>query len=358
MLAAALLTACSCALPQSATVTPSPSPTVASPQHSPPSTRSNFLAIVGGGKNSSISLVASDGTVVATAAVHIPAFWMHTQMSWTSASRNRLYYLDGSDVRFLAPDGTVGVATRIGLGAGDQAGFAVSPDDSSIAVAIFNYTVPSGPPVSAAYKGMRLYVEDLSGGGHHVDIFTSATVAEFPIGWTGGRVILAVSEPRCCKAQTINPYDATSYQVVDPATGTKLASLCDGSAGPEGPIEPIGAICYHPNNAATYQRWDGSAFIPPASVPNPSQYLNAISPDGARVAIGQDRIWIFGPGGVDNPLDDQRGYVWGWLDDTHLVIEPDTPSLSVISVAGWTVTSSTEIALGGSYLGTFPATVT
>jgi hypothetical protein len=301
-----------------------------------------------------VSLVASDGTVVATTSVQIPAFWMHTMMSWTSASRTRLYYLDGSEVRFLAPDSTIGVATRIALGATDQAGFAVSPDDSSIAVAIFSYT----PLPGGAYRGMRLYVEDLSGGAHHVDIFSSTTVAEFPIAWTGGRLILAVSEPRCCRATTVNPYDATSYHVVDPATGTRLATLCDGSAGPEGPIEPIGAICYHPNDAPTYQRWDGSPFTPSAAVPNPSQFLNAISPDGARVAVGQDRIWIFGPGGVDNPLDDEHGYVWGWLDDTHLVIQrPDTSELSVLGVAGWTITSLSELAPGGSYLGTFPTSL-
>jgi hypothetical protein len=70
-------------------------------------------------------------------------------------------------------------------------------------------------------------------------------------------------------------------------------------------------------------------------------------------------MWIFGPGGVDNPLDDEHGYVWGWLDDTHLVIQrPDTSELSVLGVAGWTITSLSELAPGGSYLGTFPTSLT
>ncbi|TMF41911.1 MAG: hypothetical protein E6I23_14590, partial [Chloroflexi bacterium] len=138
LLVVVLLTACGPVVPRAATVTPSP--TAASPQSSPsPPSRSPFLAIVGGPKNTSVSLVASDGTVVATAPVDLAPFRMHAMMSWTSASRTRVYYLNGgSEVRFLAPDGTTGTATRIALGASEQAGFAVSPDNASIAVAVFS----------------------------------------------------------------------------------------------------------------------------------------------------------------------------------------------------------------------------
>src|SRR6266478_6367175 len=204
LLLVVLLTACGTVVPRAATVTPSPAP-AATPQPSPTPSRSDFLAVVGGPKNSSVSLVASDGTVAATTNVDLAPFRMHVMMSWTSASRARLYYLNGgSEVRFLAADGTTGTVTRIAVGASEQAGFAVSPDDASIAVAVFSYTLASGPPASATYNGMRLYVEDLHGGGHHVDIFASTTVAEFPIGWTGGRLILAVSHSACCRADPIN----------------------------------------------------------------------------------------------------------------------------------------------------------
>jgi len=353
LLLVVMLTACGpIAPPHAAVVTRSP--IVLSPRPSPSPARSDYLAVVGGPKDGSVSLVASDGTVVATARVDLPSVWMHTQMSWTSASRSRLYYLDGSEVRFLTPDGTAGLATKIALGAGEQAGFAVSPDDASIAVAVFSYT----PLPVGSYRGMLLYVEDLSGGGHHVDIFTSTTVAEFPVGWTGGRLILAVSEPRCCRKQTVNPYDATSYHVVDPATGSSLASVCENSAGPEGPIEPIGAICYHPGAAPSFERWDGSPFDFPGAVPNPTEYLSAISPDGTRVAVGQSQIWIYGPGGRAEPLH-QSGHVFGWLDESHIVIQPgDVPSLSVIEVDGFTFRATADISPWGVYLGTLPAAVT
>jgi hypothetical protein len=293
-------------------------------------------------------------------------------MSWTSASRTRLYYLNaGSEVRYLAPDGTTGIATHIALGASEQAGFAVSPDDASIAVAVFSYTLASGPPASATYNGMRLYVEDLHGGGHHVDIFSSITVAEFPIGWTGGRLILAVSEPGCCKGQPGNPYDASSYHVVDPATGTRLATLCNNTQGPEGPIEPIGATCFpFPYVETIYQRWDGNPFDSPAAVPSPSP-LNALSPDGTRVAgspccYNGNALALFGPRGQWVWLH-QTGYVLGWLDDHHIVIQQtDTPAIFVIEVGQsptqldeiWSIRSNTQIAPLGSYLGTFPTSLT
>ncbi len=347
-----LMTACSTVAPRASTVTPSPSP-AATQQPSPMPSRSDFLAIVGGPKNSSVSLVASDGTVLATATVDLAPFRMHTQMSWTSASRTRLYYLNaGSEVRFLAPDGTSGTVTRIALGGAEQAGFAVSPDDSSIAVAVFSYT----PLPDGSYKGMRLYVEDLSGG-HHADIFSSTTVAEFPVGWTSGHLILAVSEPRCCPAEPGNPYDASSYHVVDPASGTRLVTLCDNSAGPMGPIEPIGAVCYHPAQAPTYQRWDGRPFDAPAAIANPDQFPNAVSPDGTRVAGGQAgfRIVIFGPRGAWNWLN-QTGVVLGWLDSDRLVFRAlNGVALSVLELD---TKVSAEISPGGAYLGTFPAAVT
>jgi hypothetical protein len=355
LLVVVLLTACGTVVPRAATVTPSPSP-AATTRPSPTPSRSDFLAIVGGPKNSSVSLVASEGTVVATTTVDLPAFRMHAVMSWTSASRTRLYYLNGgSEVRFLAPDGTTGTATHIALGATEQAGFAVSPDDASIAVAIFSFT----PLPEASYKGMRLYVEDLNGAGHHVDIFSSSTVAEFPVGWTSGRLIMAVSEPRCCPAAPGNPYDASSYHVVDPTTGTRLASLCSNSQGPEGPIEPVGAICYHAAQVPTYQRWDGSPFDAPAAVPNPTQFPNAVSPNGTRVAGGQaeGRIVVFGPSGYWDWLK-QSGYVLGWLDNDRIVIQQiDKPALSVLELAGSGIGAAAEISPGGAYLGTFPASV-
>jgi len=89
-------------------------------------------------------------------------------------------------------------------------------------------------------------------------------------------------------------------------------------------------------------------------VPNPVQDQNAISPGGTRVAVGQSQIWIYGPNGRAEPLD-QSGHVLGWLDESHIVIQPgDAPTLSVIEVDAFTLQSIAEISAAGAYLGTFP----
>jgi hypothetical protein len=280
-------------------------------------------------------------------------------MSWTSASQTRLYFLSaGSEVRFLRTDAATGMATTIKLGASEQAGFAVSPDDARIAVAILSYTpAPAGSPLPG-YNGMRLYVEDLQGGGHHLDIFSSPTVAEFPIGWTAGQLVLAVSNPFCCQSQRLNPYSATEYHVVDPATGTRLATLCAGSLGPEGPVEPAGAFCYENGRAPEFRRWDGSSLAAPGAIPIPNN-LNALSPDGSQVAVGGDPIRIFRAGGVDEQLSGESGDPLGWLDSDHFVFQRlgDTTELWVLdlSTRRGTVIAGSATAQAGNYAGAFPA---
>ena len=339
------------ASPSSSAISPSPSSVAVTPRVLP--NRSDVLAVIAGPKNSSLSLVGSDGVVIATTPVDLKPFQANALMSWTSPSQTREYYLNGgSEVRFLTADGRTAQATKIALGASEQAGFAVSPDDRRIAVAVFSYTLPanqSGSPPT--YDGMRLYVEDVQGGGHHVDIHSSTTVAEFPIGWTGGQLVMAVVNPLCCRALPINPYAATSYHVVDPATGRRLASLCENSAGPEGPIEPAGAICLEGSSSPRFQRWDGSLFAAPAAVPNPT-YLVALSPDGTRVAVGGDRIRLMGPAGRADQLLSESGYALGWLDAGHIVFERlDNSGLSAFDL---NASISADLGAYSAYLGTFP----
>src|SRR5260370_19844612 len=148
LLLVCLLPACGTVVPRAATVTPSPAP-AAPPQLWRTPSRSDFLAVVGGPKNSSVSLVASDGTVAATTNVDLAPFRMHVLMSWTSASRTRLYYLNGgSEVRFLSSGGITGTVTPIAVRAREQPGFAVRPYDATIAGAAFSYALssPSASP--------------------------------------------------------------------------------------------------------------------------------------------------------------------------------------------------------------------
>jgi hypothetical protein len=277
-------------------------------------------------------------------------------MPWTSATRTKVYFLSGgSDVHYLAPDGTSGAVTRISLTANQQAGFSVSPDDKRIAVAILTYTPSGSQTVSnpPTYDGMRLYVEDLVGGGHHRDIFASTQVAEFPIGWISGQLLMAVSKPVCCQLLSVNPYGATEYHVVDPATGNRLVNLCASSVGPVGPVEPIGTACWEETGGPRFQRWDGSSFPAPGAMPSPLQYLVALSPDGVKVAYGGDRIRIMSGGGPDDLLA-VGGFAEGWLDSYHLVYEPVGGTITVFDFMSRT---TVNLASSYSYLGTFPAAI-
>lgn len=357
-LALVLVIGCACSVTintgtasPAATVTPSRNTATATPSARPaPST---VLAVLTGPANI-VRLASSDGTIVATTSYDRVAFRPHSYMSWTSATLTRLYYLNGgSDVHYLLPTGVTGSATRISVGAGEEAGFAVSPDDMRIAVAIFSYALPASTQGSTppTYKGMRMYVEDLNGGGHHVDIFTSTTVAEFPIGWTAGHLVIAITTPLCCQALPLNPYAATSYHVASPDNGDRLTSLCENSYGPSGPVEPVGTMCLANTDGPMFQHWDGSPFPPPSAVQVSYQYLNALSPDGLQAATGGNPIRILTHN--DDRLP-ESGTVYGWLDASHLVFQRE--KASTLSVFDLSTRSSTDLP-GGEYLGTFPAAI-
>jgi hypothetical protein len=324
------------------------------PRPSPSPVRSSVFAIVSGPGNV-VKLMASDGAVLASADAAPAPYRQNFLMPWTSATRTRVYFLaGGSEVRYMAPDGTSGTVARITLTANQQAGISVSPDDKKIAVAILSYTPNGDQTVSnpPTYDGMRLYVEDLAGGGHHRDIFASTQVAEFPIGWISGQLLVAVGSPVCCQTLQINPYGATSYHVVDAGTGERLVDLCANTTGPVGPVEPIGIACWRNGFAPIFRRWDGSSFPAPTAIPSPFQYLVAMAPDGTKVAIGGDHIRIMS-GGLDEVLT-IGGFAYGWLDSYHLVYAPVGGTITVFDFMSRT---SVDLASSYTYLGTFPAAI-
>jgi hypothetical protein len=242
--------------------------------------------------------------------------------------------------------------TRIAVGASQQAGFAVSPDDKRIAVSIFDYSSTNGSQ-SPTFNGMRLYVEDVQGGGNHIEIFSSTTVAEYPIGWFKGLLVLAVSSPVCCDRTPLNPYAATSYHVVRPDTGDRIASLCDKTNGPEGPVVPAGVICRANGSAPLWLRWDGTQAPVATAATAPYPYLNALSPDGSRVAAGGNKIRILGSQTDD--LISESGYVFGWIDLQHIVFS----RLGADDLVIFDFQTRTSVSLPGqiAYLGTLPAAI-
>jgi hypothetical protein len=267
-----------------------------------------------------VELVAPGGHVAARQTASLPSTMPRGLVAPTplvSSSDTRLYFLNGDgEVRFLKSDGATGVATHLPGSGQVRAAFAVSPDDRRIAVSLLDY---STQPIH-----LRIYVEDLAGGGNHVDIFSATSgIAEWPVGWRDGDLVVAVG-PIAVQNVWPNPYNAgnsggpgpnDAYHLVDPATGTRLAAI--GSDCNFGPLTVAGTGCRSATGAADL-RWDGQrqGFTRPDNVePGP------VSPDGSRMAgAGQQPPFPIvllsasstGAAGVDgNPL--------GWIDDTHLV---------------------------------------
>ena len=297
-----------------------------------------------GGAAYTVSLVGLDGRVAATATGAKRTIGTLVQMPNISASDSRVYYLDGnSKVMFLRPDGTTGLATNIPLPSNSAAVFAVSPDDLRIAVAVITFPFPATT---------RIYVENLAGGGNHFDLFSSSTVIEWPVGWHQGHLVIGVG----INVPPQNAYEGFAYafrgyHVADPATGTRIATVCDGYDA-SGPPVPAGTVCV---NYPNYEVSDWSGATRPA----PSDGGcggGALSPDGALIAV-------CGPTGVTLVARDGTTVTTpygatdlGWMDPTHVVIHlvthlDDDSSLTILDIRSMGVTPIQTIGFFG---GTIP----
>jgi len=237
-----------------------------------------------------------------------------------SASADRVYFRDGDTrIRWLTPDGTTGDTTTVPGGPTTISFFSVSPDDQRIAVLVEDFSSPSA-------LSERLYVEDLNGGGHHVDIYSTSQIRGgdgttlWPMGWHQGKLVLAVI-PNCGWALwTIAPRE---WHVVDPSTGNRLAAITSTCAdGVTGTLSywpsPAGVMCTD-NNVSLYD-WTGKQTAGYAGFGNPG-FQSELSPSGlawfaSGNGRGADESYVQWLGGYE----DLRWYAaCSWIDDTHLL---------------------------------------
>lgn len=241
-----------------------------------------------------LALVGTDGKVVAKVHAATRAF-IHQQgisapaaadLPEISASRSRVYYLDGdSDVRYLKPDGSGGHVTQLPGTNSVHAGFAVTPDDRRIAVSLLDYA--ASPPT------LRLYVEDL-GGGNHAEIFSSRTAFVWPVGWHGGKLVVAAvgGPPFSPQGIAWNPYSAPEYHVVDPSDATRLATIGSGDSQtgcqPSGLLTAAGTACYHRTATAGgggyFATLDWNGKLGSLRVPTDTWAIAGIAPGGSSLA--------------------------------------------------------------------------
>lgn len=250
----------------------------------------------------------------------------------TSISRTRVYFLDGeTEVKSLGADGIATSLKKIDAPPNSQVVFAVSPDDRKMAVSIITLATSLNPEGSFSEQ---MYVEDLASTANRIELYSSHTLAEWPVAWHAGDLIVATGT---MEPTFDNPYGATGYHVVDPATGRRLASL-DCAFGL---LEAAGTACASgwcavfegPCDSGTLgvQAWDGTktAFSLPSGPP-PHIVRNGLvmhlSPDGSRVAVevvtdpltGAGNTMLFQNGAASLIARDTDPQ--GWLDNTHLVV--------------------------------------
>jgi len=304
LIALVAVTACGTSYAPQANV--SPTAAAVSPSSLPSETPAPapVLGVFYDGQTQKLEVVDSNGLVITSVDATAPARH-NAGLPWISESTTRVYFLDATGtVHFLALDGTTGIATHVDAATGQDIGFAVSPDDRKIAVAVLSYRS------ATSFAGTRMYVEDLAGGSHHVDIYSSSINAEFPIAWTKGRLVVALATPLCCKPDALNPYGAVEYHVVDPTSGHRVVTLCHGTVGPIGPPTTVGVNCW-----GVQLHWDGT---PCCDVGTGA--FGILAPDGNSSAWGSPIEVAYGfslSGQIF--VTTTPGTVAGWLDVGYLI---------------------------------------
>jgi hypothetical protein len=318
LFALALLCACGPSSGPLAAATPSSAATgarvVASPSSQPSSVTEGVLMLTGPGQLGSTTttqyrlyVITVEGRIVrsATAAIqsagwHLPRF---------SVAGRSVYFLDGdSDLKVLRSDGSVGSVGRLPGGPADRVVFAVSPDEKQIAYSVLHYA-GSGTTTTSLRVGALASL-------NVVEIFSGSPI-EYPIGWSAGRLVVAVTpHPAIQNNGEVNPYFADEYHIVDPVTAKRIYSTSPTCGQPQGPVNAAGTACRQTTGNILLVTWTGASqdlgngnYAPPA----------VLNPDGHSVAVAiatPGPIGLLSGAGVQSTT--AAGTPAGWFDANHL----------------------------------------
>src|SRR6202140_1438354 len=169
-----------------------------------------------------------------------------------SATTDEVYFRDGDNkIREVVPPGSAADVTTVPGGPTTVSFFSVSPDDLRIAVLVEDLS-------GAASIGLRLYVEDLRGAGHHTDIYTTSTPKSkagstlWPMGWHQGALVLAVA-PAC----TFEPAGLTpsEWHVANASNASRMATIRSNNCTLSYWPSPAGVGCTDANGVTTLFDW-------------------------------------------------------------------------------------------------------
>jgi len=230
-----------------------------------------------------LQLINLDGSVAATASVNAPTVQFCTSAHDgvvmpppVSATSDAVYFRDGdTKIRMVVPPGGAADVTTVPGGPTTISFFSVSPDDQRIAVLVEDLS-------GSTNINLRLYVEDLRGGGHHADIFTTTTpkgksgATLWPMGWHEGLLVLAVIVACTFEPAGLSP---SEWHVVDASTAVRKAAIGSLSCVPSYWPSAAGVACVdHTKLTATRYDWTGQVIgtIPTGA----NDYQSGMSPTG------------------------------------------------------------------------------
>jgi hypothetical protein len=346
-LATTLLLATSCGPGTNAATAHSASPT-ASKTANPTGLSGSYGLLLSAGK---LQLVSPNGAIASSTAVAPPSvqFCASGMGAVTqppvSASDDQVYIRDGdTKIRSIGTAGAGDVTTVPGSTT-TISFFSVSPDDQRIAVVVEDLS-------PANTINLRLYVEDLRGGGHHLDIYTTTTpkgngaYTLWPMGWHLGKLVLALVVACTFEPAGLSP---TEWHVSDATTAVRQATITGNCVLSYWP-SPAGVACVDQTKlqASTYD-WTGKVLN---TIPTQAgDYQSGLSPSGKGV--------FFATGtGIGAPAPATRVVGAGaaasvpgraaclWIDESHL-LAPD----AVITVPSGVVT---PLSAAGVCAGRFP----
>jgi hypothetical protein len=265
-----------------------------------------------------VSLIAADGHVAASAQASLPPATTCANAAAgvvpqpVSASNSRLYFMDAQGViRFLAPNGDTGRATTVPAGTGSRRStFAVSPDDQRIAVVVIDFT--------SAGATTRLYVEDLNGGGNHIEPFSqSGAYTLWPTGWHGTNNLVLAKVPACTQGGGFGCCGPQELHVVDPVTATHRFTIGGSGCVISGPPTPAGASCETGTSIASVYSWT-AGLLRTYPIPGVGMGPIYLSPNGQHLALsantGQTTV---------EAAKTLNMTACGWIDDAHVLAGGD-----------------------------------
>ncbi len=297
----------------SPSATPSATPSQ-SPSPAPPAGSYGVLVSPLSGSSYTVSLVGIDGRVVASQVANTPGT---VNCGGTAAgvvpppvstSNTRVYFMDALGVvRYLSPNGDAGEAITLPIGPARRSLFAVSPDDSLMAVVVIDFV--SGGATT------NLYMYQLQPGASRSFLFQqSGGYTLWPTGWHGTTSLVLAKVPACTQGGGPFCCGPQEFHVVDPRTAVRRFTVGGATCVLAGAPSPAGVVCEDTTAfaQATVLDWTGAALHSyPVSGPAPA-YL---SPDGTLIAIAAYTAptTTLVPSNVAVSLA-----ACGWIDNTHL----------------------------------------